>query len=231
MTQQLNNTDDFVIEALVTGTLSDPFSVLGIHKLDSGKGKIIRVFLPGAEAVEAVNVSAKTTLCKLTCIHDMGVFEGVVTTPRITSYKLLVHYPQASVVVDDPYRFPASISSEDLYLFHEGRHEKAYQFLGANSLVIDDVEGVHFAVWAPNARRAAVVGDFNNWDDRVHAMRLHFDSGIWELFVPGVSAGEHYKFAINSADGSLLPLKSDPFARRMELRPGTASRIPTITSP
>ncbi|MFM1896232.1 MAG: hypothetical protein RLZZ385_1306 [Pseudomonadota bacterium] len=216
------------MESLLKGTHSNPFAVLGPHRLADSDEAVVRVFLPGAEAVDVMAAGAGTTdepLCALNRLHKAGLFEGLLALSHSRNYRLRVHYPLATREIHDPYRFGSSISGNDLYLFHEGRHEKAFHFLGANHRCVDGVDGVLFAVWAPNARRVAVVGDFNNWDERVHGMRLHFDSGIWELFLPGVGTGDHYKFSIQSADGSQLPLKSDPYARCMEVRPGTASRV------
>ena len=218
--------DTTIIEAIVDGSFSDPFSVLGIHSIDKQSDKVIRAFLPGAEAIEVVGSDSETRLCELTRIHKGGFFEGCVEYSDLDRYRFRVHYPLTTVEMDDPYRFGSSISSNDLYLFHEGSHEHAYRFLGANQLSQEGVTGVRFTVWAPNARRVAVVGDFNNWDERTHPMRLHYDSGIWELFLPQAKAGDHYKYAIHGADGNLLPLKADPYARHMELRPGTATKVP-----
>lgn len=215
-----------VIESIIDGTFSDPFSVLGIHTIDKQSTKVIRAFLPGAEAIEVVGSDSETLLCELTRLHSSGFFEGFVDYPDLSKYRFRVHYPLTTVEIDDPYRFASSITDNDLYLFHEGSHEYAYRFLGANQLSQEGVTGIRFSVWAPNARRVAVVGDFNNWDERTHPMRLHYNSGIWELFLPQASPGDHYKFAVRGADGNPLPLKADPFARHMELRPGTASKVP-----
>ncbi|MEZ5488820.1 MAG: 1,4-alpha-glucan branching protein GlgB [Gammaproteobacteria bacterium] len=218
--------DNAVIESVVSGNFNDPFAVLGIHHVADFSGRVIRTFLPGAEAVEVLGSDSETHLGELQRLHSHGFFEGIVPYPDLTKYRLRVHYPLSSIDIDDPYRFASSLSADDLYLFHQGSHENAYRMLGANRLSQEGVLGVRFTVWAPNARRVAVVGDFNNWDERTHPMRVHFDSGIWELFLPGAQPGDHYKYAIRAADGRPLPLKADPFARQMELRPGTASRIP-----
>ena len=224
--------DEAIVESLLKGTHSNPFSVLGAHRLPDSEDAVLRVFLPGAEAIDVTDREAADDklICSLTRIHKSGLFEGLLPARLQRRYRLRVHFPLATRELDDPYSFGSCISGDDLYLFHEGRHERAYQFLGANHRCIDGVTGVLFAVWAPNARRVAVVGDFNNWDERVHGMRLHFDSGIWELFLPGVEQGEHYKFAIQSADGTVLPLRADPYARSMEVRPGTASRVGTTAA-
>lgn len=222
--------DKAIISAVVNGSFNDPFSVLGSHTLATGKGRVIRVFLPGAESVEAVGKDGKHLMCKMHRIHRDGLFEGVMSRKSQSPYQLRVQFPLTTVLLQDPYRFGSTLSNDDIYLFHEGRLESAYQTLGANPIQIDGIDGVRFTVWAPNARRVSVVGDFNNWDERVHGMRLHFNSGIWELFLPAVAVGDNYKFAIVGADGSQLPLKSDPYARQTELRPGTASKVPGLES-
>ncbi|MEX2132235.1 MAG: 1,4-alpha-glucan branching protein GlgB [Pseudohongiellaceae bacterium] len=230
MNSQVKFIPDAVAAALVQGSHSDPFSVLGPHRAGNGAEQLVRVFQPGADAIDVVSHDGKTVLARLNRIHSEGLFEGVITQSQLQHYQLLVHFPLTTLLREDPYRFGSGLQADDLHLFHEGRHERVYEFLGSNKKTIDGVEGIQFAVWAPNARRVAVIGDFNNWDDRVHGMRLHFKSGIWEIFLPGVQSGEHYKYAIYAADGTLLPLKSDPYARYMELRPGTASRVSATES-
>jgi len=226
MNSETHLLDDAKINAIVSGTHNDPFSILGMHTIEGVDWKVIRAFLPGAETIEILATDSETHLGKLKRLHDDGFFEGSIHYSELVAYRLKVNYPLASLIIDDPYRFGSSLDSDDLYLFHEGSHEYAYRLLGANLMSQEGVTGVRFTVWAPNASRVAVVGDFNNWDERVHPMRVHHDSGIWELFVPAISPGEHYKYAIHDGGGNRLPLKADPYARQMELRPGTASRVP-----
>ena len=125
--------------------------------------------------------------------------------------------------VTDPYSFGPVLGPMDDYYIREGSHLRLFDKLGAHPLKHDGAEGFHFAVWAPNARRVSVVGDFNNWDGRRHVMRLRQDTGIWEIFVPDIQAGAIYKYEIVGKNGEVLPLKADPFARRSELRPKNAS--------
>jgi 1,4-alpha-glucan branching enzyme len=209
--------DQSIIDLLVGGQHADPFAVLGLHRSDKK--------VPGAVAIDAIARTNGDKVCSLTKIHDQGLFEGIFVDNGTADYQLQVQYPLATMKLDDPYRYGSLINAQDLHLFHEGSHENAHHFLGSHVKVVGDTEGVLFAVWAPNAGRVAVVGEFNNWDTRTHPMRHHVNSGIWELFVPGVKTGAHYKYAINKPGGEALPLKSDPYARAMELRPGTASKV------
>ena len=128
-------------------------------------------------------------------------------------------------LIDDPYRFPSTIGELDRHLVSEGTHEELYDLLGAHCTCLEGVDGVRFALWAPGASRVSVVGDFNDWDGRRHVMRLHLSAGIWEIFLPNVHPGAHYKYELLAADGKLLPLKSDPYARSMEPPPGNASLV------
>src|SRR5690606_1878075 len=125
--------------------------------------------------------------------------------------------------VIDPYSFGPVLGPMDDYYIREGSHLRLFDRMGAHPISLEGVDGFHFAVWAPNARRVSVVGDFNQWAGRRHPMRLRGDTGIWEIFLPGVTAGQAYKYEIVGAEGVLLPLKADPFARRSQLRPDTAS--------
>jgi 1,4-alpha-glucan branching enzyme len=209
-----------VIEALRLGRHGDPFSVLGPHRSPDG-GWRVRAFLPGARdaaAVSAVGVSP------LTLLHADGVFEG--TVPSAAPYRLQVRWADGSdSTIDDPYRFGAVLGDMDVWLLAEGSHLRPYEILGANPRQMGGVDGTSFAVWAPNASRVSVVGDFNFWDGRRHPMRLRRECGVWEIFLPGVGLGARYKFELLARDGRLLPQKADPYARESELRPGTASVV------
>lgn len=217
--------DDAVAQSLVRGNCRDPFAYLGMHETLSAQRKVVRVFLPGALSVDVYSPSGKTKLGKLNQLHPDGLFAGFIKRRTLAPYRLRIRYPLATVVIDDPYRFTSQLSDLDLYLFNQGKQERAYTFMGAHHCCVDGVDGVVFAVWAPNASRVAVVGDFNHWDGRVHGMRKHHDCGVWDIFIPGDLAYSHYKFQIHDTRGKLLPLKSDPYARHMELRPDTAAKI------
>jgi 1,4-alpha-glucan branching enzyme len=210
--------------AVIDGCHADPFRFLGPH-VDAGRG-VLRVFLPDAIEVFAIWVDGRET--SLDRIHERGLFLG----PRpsdATRYRLRVRFREATVEMEDPYRFPPILSDLDLHLLCEGNHLQLYDKLGAHPCTLDGVTGVAFAVFAPNARRVSVVGDFNVWDGRRHGMRVR-GNGFWEIFLPAVAPGDKYKFEILGPDGRLLPLKSDPVAFANELRPRTASIVVDPTS-
>ncbi|MYM63325.1 1,4-alpha-glucan branching protein GlgB [Pseudomaricurvus sp. HS19] len=213
------------IDAIVGGTCCDYFSLFGIHATGSPEVKVIRAFLPGAVQVDIVGAADDEPLASAARLHDDGLFEAFVASRGFFPYRLRVHYPLATVTVVDTYGFGVQLGEMDCYLFNQGTQERAWEFLGANHRRVDGIDGVLFAVWAPNASRVAIVGDFNHWDDRVHVLRKNHECGIWELFIPTDLSGCHYKFAITAAGGSQLPLRADPFARRMQLRPSTASVV------
>jgi 1,4-alpha-glucan branching enzyme len=212
-----------IVDRLESGSLSDPFAVFGMHR--EGGGLVVRCFLPWAEHVHVVAAAsgAETTLQRA---DPAGLFEGRVAGGRPFRYRLKAAAGGRSVEFEDPYRFGPVLGELDRHLLGEGNHLRAYEVLGARTLRLDGVAGTGFAVWAPNARAVAVVGAFNDWDGRRHLMRLHPGCGVWDLFLPGVEPGQPYKFEIHGADGALLPLKADPFAAEMELRPSTASLVP-----
>jgi 1,4-alpha-glucan branching enzyme len=206
-------------DAVVEGRHSDPFHYLGPHTEDGAT--IVRTFLPGALEVDVVEPSGSTA--SLSRIHDAGLFEGRLSNGS-TRYRLHARFGNGSVEFEDAYRFPPILSDFDLYLLGEGTDLNLYKKLGAHPMTIDGVVGVGFATFAPNARRLSVVGDFNFWDGRRHAMRVR-GNGYWEIFIPGALPGDHYKYEIVDRTGRLLPLKSDPLAFSAELRPNTASIV------
>jgi 1,4-alpha-glucan branching enzyme len=210
------------IEALAQAFHPDPFAVLGMHEHEGGIW--IRTHQPGASRVGVVDVSSSRELMALQQVHPDGLFEGRVPRRRNRFvYQLRVTYGDTTLDVDDPYRFPPVLGDVDVWLLAEGKHTRLYEKLGAHPICLQGVDGFGFAVWAPNAGHVAVVGDFNGWDGRRHPMRLRRECGVWELFVPGLQSGAHYKFELKDAGGTLLPLKADPFAFATELRPATAS--------
>jgi len=216
-------TRDETLRAIASGDHPDPFSVLGMHEEDGEF--VVRTFLPGdARRVQAVSVGGYS-LGDLAPVNSDGLFAGIVSASEVVPYRLRVAWDDATVAeVEDPYRFPPTLGEMDLHLFGEGNHHRLYDKLGAHISEVDGVGGTAFAVWAPNARRVSVVGDFNGWEGRRHGMRK-YPGGVWEIFVPEVGDGAVYKFEIKGPDGEFLPLKADPFGFRAEKLPGTASIV------
>ena len=210
------------VEALMTARHRDSFRVLGPH--DGPEGRAVRAFLPGAQSVEVLRRADRASLGTLPEVQP-GLFEGPVADA--SPYLLRIKWPSAVQETEDPYAFGPVLGELDLHLFNEGRHFHLADALGANVATIDGVPGVRFAVWAPNAERVAVIGDFNSWDARRHPMRLRYPSGIWELFVPRVAAGARYKYDIMGPGGVRQADKADPVAQQAEVAPGTASIVPS----
>jgi 1,4-alpha-glucan branching enzyme len=208
-------------EALAHGRHGDPFKVLGPR--DSSSGRVIRAFLPGAQGVEVLRRSDRAVIGRLEGTEPEGFFEGSVT--ERAPYLLSIKWPGTVQETEDPYSFGPLLGDVDLHLFNEGRHFEMARVLGANAMTFQGVPGVGFSVWAPNATRVAVVGDFNSWDSRRHPMRLRYPSGVWELFVPRLAPGARYKFDIVGAGGVPQPQKADPLAKQAEPPPATASVV------
>jgi len=210
------------VERLVARDHPAPHDLLGAH--EEAGGVVVRAYRPEAASVRVVPSRGKPV--ELVQRHPAGLFEGKL--PRRTlplRYRLHVDYPDGlSVELDDPYAFLPTLGELDLHLVGEGRHEELYQRLGAHVSELDGVGGAAFAVWAPSARSVSVVGDFNHWDGRRHAMQSRGGSGIWELFLPGVEPGARYKYEVRARDGS-LHLKADPVAFAAERPPATASVV------
>jgi 1,4-alpha-glucan branching enzyme len=212
---------DATLEALAEARHDDPFGVLGPHV--ESQGLVIRACLPTADRVAVVlNGSAPVPMKRR---HPAGIFEACIPgLDGIPDYRLDVNYGGGSTArVDDPYRYGRVLTDYDIYLFGEGKHTRIYEKLGAHLMTVGGTRGTHFAVWAPNARRVSVVSDSNSWDGRRHPMRK-LALGVWEIFVPGIAAGEKYKFELLSEHGEIL-LKSDPFGFAFELPPLNASIV------
>jgi 1,4-alpha-glucan branching enzyme len=211
------------VAALVAGRHGDPFAILGPHKC--ARGVSIRVMAPAAESVEAIDGNGRV-LAALDKLHDAGFFAGLIQAPpEPLRYRLRFKRGDAQWEEDDTYRFPIFLGEMDVHLLAEGTHRRLYEKLGAHPITLAGTEGIVFALWAPNAQRVSVVGDFNGWDGRRHAMRKRHEAGVWELFIPGVTRGAFYKYEIVGVDGSQLPLKSDPVGFAAEAPPSTASRV------
>jgi 1,4-alpha-glucan branching enzyme len=203
----------------------DPFSVLGCHQAE--KGTVVRVFLPHTQEVSIVE-----GMHILTRVGESDLFEW-----RGDGAGLPLHYRLKWVdgdnqehIAHDPYTYLPQLSDFDLHLFNEGKHWHAYRLLGAHEHHVDGASGVLFSVWAPNAERVSVVGDFNRWDGRCHPMRVHAGHGVWELFIPDLEPGVLYKFEIRNRLTEKVFTKTDPYGQRFEVRPRTASVVPGVPS-
>jgi 1,4-alpha-glucan branching enzyme len=216
--------DRGTVAAIVHGDHGDPFAVLGMHEAAGGV-MVVRAFLPGAVRVAVIEASNASPAGELRKLDDAGFFAGPVRGRGRFAYRLRVATGETEIEVEDPYRFSPLLPEADLRLFAEGRHIRLHGLLGARRASVEGVAGVVFAVWAPNARRVSVVGNFNGWDGRRHPMRLRPECGVWEIFIPGIGPGELYKYEIKSNAGELLPLKADPCGFSAQRPPATASVV------
>jgi 1,4-alpha-glucan branching enzyme len=208
------------LDAFLGARHADPFALLGPHAAPGGV--VVRAFLPHAEFLDVVTATGRHALERR---DDAGFFEGLAPGALPFAYRLAARNAGGAWELDDPYRFGPALGPLDDHLLVEGTHRRLHQRLGAHAVTHEDVAGVRFAVWAPNAERVALVAGFNDWDARRHPMRKRVDSGLWEIFIPGIGAGQPYKFAILSRDGGEQPWKADPFGLAAELRPSTASLV------
>jgi len=214
------------VHGIVTAMHRDPFAFLGMHVLEPEGAVVIRCFAPEAKAVTLIDAERGQPLIVLDRVHEDGVFAGSVPGRSAPfAYRLKVETALQTTEIDDPYRFPPVLAEADVLLLAEGNHLTSYEVLGAHVRTVDGVTGVAFAVWAPNAGRVAVIGDFNTWDGRCHGMRLRHDCGVWEIFLPGVAPGQMYKYEIRSSSGVRLPDKCDPYAFLVETPPGSAAIV------
>ncbi len=216
---------DFLSELarVLHGDHWDPHHFLGLQPFYEGK-KIIRLYRPGATEL-FLEVHGKTVPARK--IHDAGVFDCIV--PDDTTYFDYRVYHQNGLLANDPYSFSPAWGEMDTHLFNRGTHYQIYEVMGARAIKHQEVMGVRFTVWAPSAMRVSVVGDFNFWDGRVNPMRSMGNSGVWELFIPGLTNGERYKFEIKTQQGEILT-KADPYANAGEVRPMTASIVADLDS-
>ncbi len=209
------------IEALIHARASDVFALLGLHQIDGVP--YVRALLPNAAGVRVVARADGRTLGTLTRIEAAGLFAGPID--EAVPYRLDIDWHGVSQEVEDAYSFGGLLDYDALRRLSSGDPYAVLECLGARPLVIDGVPGVRFAVWAPNARRVSVVGDFNAWDGRRHPMRLRHEAGVWELFIPRIAEGARYKYELIGPGGEVLPLKADPCALQTECPPATASIV------
>jgi 1,4-alpha-glucan branching enzyme len=208
------------LQRLLEARHHDPFTLLGRHR--QADREMVRVHLPGAAWVRIVETGHS-----LDRIGSTDLFEWHGQAGSLPERYRLIWRDRygAEHVAYDPYCFPAQLSDFDLHLFSEGKHWHVYRVLGAHRKKVDGITGVLFAVWAPSADRVSVVGDFNNWDGRIHPMRVRGGTGVWELFIPGLGCGQHYKYELRTRHGGVNIVKTDPYAQQFELRPATAALI------
>jgi len=232
------------IGPLVYGYHENPFEVLGPHEIEQNgqRALAVRAYLPEAQRAWVIDANHGTPR-PMRRIHPAGLYEAVVedrgpnraknldprSSQHAPNYQLRVTYKSGEThTMHDPYAFPPMLSGYDLHLLSEGTHWRSYERLGAHKRTVDDVEGVNFAVWAPNAEGVAVVGNFNMWDRRGHAMRKHIPSGIWELFIPGITTGTLYKYAVKHRGGHVVE-KCDPYGFAAEVPPRTANIVSDLS--
>lgn len=221
---ELDQIERDTVESLFLATHSDLFAYLGRHRLAEGD-EVVRVLIPGAVSVDIVNRRSGELIVPSEKIDERGFFVAVLPDDA-PDYALSIRYTEDSepVIEEDPYHFSSALQDMDSWLLAEGKHLRPYETLGAHFAELDGVKGVRFAVWAPNAQRVSVIGEFNNWDGRRHVMRFHRDNGIWDIFIPAVKLNALYKFEIRDANGDVRE-KADPYAFGAELRPTTASIV------
>ena len=224
MTKESWQADSREVEAVVAGRHANPFAFLGLQEVNGQW--LLRAFIPHAEFVDAFTLDGQP-LGHLIPRHSAGFFEGKVDVDRRQPIRYRARNAGGEWDVYDPYSFGPVLGPMDDYYIGEGSHLRLFDKLGAHEMEFEGIHGTHFAVWAPNAQRVSVVGLFNEWDGRRHPMRNR--NGIWEVFIPVLGTGTLYKYEIVARDGTVLPLKADPFARQSELRPRTASVVPDPT--
>lgn len=222
------------IDRIIHADHNDPFSVLGMHKeqRDGVEKLVVRAFLPQARKVGVVDSATGQVVADLPQIREQGFFTGPIAGRQQAfryRLRLLPYGSEQTYDIEDPYRFGPVLGELDIHLLVEGTHLRAFEKLGAHTMTVDGVEGTAFALWAPNARKASVIGDFNSWDGRRHPMRCRFECGVWEIFLPGVRAGEIYKYEMKDRFGNRLAEKADPFALESEHPPKTGSIVPDPT--
>jgi 1,4-alpha-glucan branching enzyme len=217
------------IDLIILGGHPDPFAFLGIHETQAGGARaiVIRAFIPGAEQLWVIEANDPSKQHPMHRLRDEGFFDLTFADRHDRfNYRLKAANRFGDIwEFHDPYSFPPLLSDYDLHLMAEGTHFRNYEKLGSHVRVVDGVRGVHFAVWAPNAKRVSVIGDFNQWDGRRHPMRLHPGVGIWEIFIPGLGEETVYKFEIKWRRFGFITQKTDPYGFYFERRPKTGAIV------
>jgi 1,4-alpha-glucan branching enzyme len=218
------------IDRIVWNQHHDPFEVLGPHQIQQN-GQVVwvvRAYLPNAQEAWVITPEERKEY-SMQAVHHPHFFECTLSIDELANYQLRVREGGHERVIYDPYAFRSPLFTDfDVHLFAEGNHHRIYEKMGAHVAQVDGISGVYFAVWAPNARNASVLGDFNYWDGRQHQMRK-FGNGVWDLFVPDVKVGDRYKFEIKNYDGHIYE-KSDPYGFQQEVRPKTASIVTDLNA-
>lgn len=218
------------VERIVANQHQDPFEILGAHPLDGENGNstkwVVRTYQPTAKAVWAL-VPQERKEIPMQSVHHPNFFECIIETKELANYQFRIEEGDRERVIYDPYAFRSpKLTDFDIHLFAEGNHHRIYEKLGAHFMEVNGVKGVYFAVWAPNARNVSILGDFNYWDGRKHQMAKR-GNGVWELFIPDLDVGEHYKYEVKNQDGHIYE-KSDPYGFQSEVRPKTASIVTNL---
>ena len=216
----LKQTTSHHLDLILAAKHHDPFAYLGLHQLN--KAFVFRTFLPNAQKI---SLKTESNWVELARVHADGLYEWQGKTAPPTPCLLKIESNHQSQEVAETYSFAPTLSDDELHLFGEGNLNEAYNTFGAHLMSHQGFTGTRFAVWAPNAERVSVIGNFNQWDGRVNPMRVRGDTGVWELFIPNFAAGELYKFEIRNRNTGAILVKADPYAREFELRPGTAAKV------
>lgn len=222
---QLEPDYDTISEFVQSNFQGDPFALLGMHQMKQQSGLVINTFQPQAFSVWVLREGREPY--QMQKLSQEGFFSLMLENEQdFFSYRLKIElYSGDTYETEDAYRFWPVLSDFDLYLFNEGKNYEIYNKLGAHLITHQDVQGVLFAVWAPNAKRVSVVGNFNDWDSRRHIMRPRGASGVWEIFIPHLEEWSIYKYEIIGPNGELLPLKTDPYGQAFEMRPKTGALV------
>ncbi|BBA79569.1 glycogen branching protein [cyanobacterium endosymbiont of Rhopalodia gibberula] len=221
----------YQVNQIVYNLHHDPFEVLGCHPLNSDSSCprwVVRAYLPNAQAAWIVCPTERQEY-EMEAVHHPNFFECIIETSQLNNYQLRIKEGENERIIYDPYGFCSpNLTEFDLHLFAEGNHHRIYEKLGAHSAEVNGVKGVYFALWAPNARNVSILGDFNQWDGRQHQMRKRFNN-VWELFIPEIGVGAHYKYEVKNWEGHIYE-KSDPYGFFQEVRPKTASIVADLES-